>query len=238
MYLLLDLVSWPNVFYKGRKEKVNQWKSAHAIDTSARTLEEALVGADVFVGLSVSGILKPSFLKKMNSDPIIFAMANPDPEIMPDEAKKVSPSAIIATGRSDLPNQVNNVLGFPYIFRGALDVRSKVINEEMKTAAALAIAKLAREDVPDEVVAAMGGDRPHYGKDYIIPSTFDPRLITVIPAAVAKAAMDSGVARKNIDNFEFYKEQLKQRLDPTVTIMQGINSYIKKNQKKKFIIIV
>ena len=140
--------------------------------------------------------------------------------------------AIVATGRSDYPNQVNNLIGFPYIFRGALDVRSKTINEEMKVAAAKAIAELAREDVPDEVVAAMGGERPHYGKDYIIPSTFDPRLISVIPAAVAKAAMDSGVARKKIENFDIYKDQLKQRLDPTVTIMQGINSYIKKNQKR------
>ena len=140
--------------------------------------------------------------------------------------------AIIATGRSDYPNQVNNLIGFPYMFRGALDVRAKTINEEMKVAAANAIAKLTREDVPDEVVAAMGGDRPHYGKDYIIPSTFDPRLISVIPAAVAKAAMTSGVARKDIDDFEIYKEQLKQRLNPSLTIMQGINSYIKKNPKR------
>ena len=168
----------------------------------------------------------------MANNPIIFACANPDPEITPEEINEVRDDAIIATGRSDYPNQVNNLIGFPYIFRGALDVRSKIINEEMKVAAAKAIAKLAREDVPDEVVAAMGGERPHYGKDYIIPSTFDPRLISVIPAAVAKAAIESGVARKNIDDFEVYKDQLKQRLDPTVTIMQGINSFIKKNQKK------
>lgn len=168
----------------------------------------------------------------MAKNPIIFACANPDPEITPEEIEEVRNDAIIATGRSDYPNQVNNLIGFPYIFRGALDVRSKTINEEMKIAAAHAIAKLAREDVPDEVVAAMGGDRPHYGKDYIIPSTFDPRLISIIPSAVAKAAMDTGVARKKIENFEIYQEQLKQRLDPTVTIMQGINTYVKKNPKK------
>ena len=156
----------------------------------------------------------------MAKNPIIFACANPDPEILPEEIEEVRSDAIIATGRSDYPNQVNNLIGFPYIFRGALDVRSKTINEEMKVAAADAIAKLTREDVPDEVVSAMGGERPHYGKNYIIPSTFDPRLISVIPAAVAKAAMDSGVARKDIDDFEIYKEQLKQRLNPSLTIMQ------------------
>jgi malate dehydrogenase (oxaloacetate-decarboxylating)(NADP+) len=168
----------------------------------------------------------------MSENPIIFACANPDPEITPEEIEEVRDDAIIATGRSDYPNQVNNLIGFPYIFRGALDVRSKTINEDMKVAAAKAIAELAREDVPDEVVAAMGGERPHYGKEYIIPSTFDPRLISVIPAAVAKAAMESGVARKPINNFELYKDELKQRLDPTVTIMQGINNYIKKNPKR------
>ena len=171
-------------------------------------------------------------VKKMAKNPIIFACANPDPEITPEEIEEVRDDAIVATGRSDYPNQVNNLIGFPYIFRGALDVRAKTINEEMKVAASLAIAKLAREDVPDEVVAAMGGERPHYGKDYIIPSTFDPRLISIIPAAVAQAAIKTRVARKKIENFEVYKEQLKQRLDPTVTIMQGINNYIKKNQKK------
>jgi len=168
----------------------------------------------------------------MAKNPIIFACANPDPEIKPEEVEEVRSDAIIATGRSDYPNQVNNLIGFPYIFRGALDVRSKTINEEMKIAAAHAIANLAKEDVPDEVVAAMGGERPHYGKEYIIPSTFDPRLISVIPAAVAKAAVETGVARIKIDNFETYKDQLKQRLDPTVTIMQGINNYIKKKPKK------
>ena len=220
------------VIYKGRLAGMDQWKSRHAIETKLRTLEEAIEGADVFLGLSAKGALKKEFVKKMAKDPIIFACANPDPEILPEEIEEVRSDAIIATGRSDYPNQVNNLIGFPYIFRGALDVRSKTINEEMKVAAAKAIAELAREDVPDEVVAAMGGERPHYGKNYIIPSTFDPRLISVIPAAVAKAAMDSGVARKPINDFEIYKDQLKQRLDPTVTIMQGINSYIKKNPKK------
>ena len=227
----ITMVDRTGVIYNGRA-KLNKWKSAHAIDTSNRTLEDAINKADVFLGLSAKGALTKDMVKKMSKDPIIFACANPDPEITPEEIEEVRNDAIIATGRSDYPNQVNNLIGFPYIFRGALDVRSKTINEEMKVAAAQAIAKLAREDVPDEVVAAMGGERPHYGKDYIIPSTFDPRLISIIPAAVAKAAMDSGVARKDIDDFDLYKEQLKQRLDPTVTIMQGINSYIKKNQKR------
>ncbi len=220
------------VIYKGRPDGIDQWKSRYANETKLRTLEEAINGADVFLGLSGKGALKKDNVKKMAKNPIIFACANPDPEITPEEINEVRDDAIIATGRSDYPNQVNNLIGFPYIFRGALDVRSKTINEEMKVAAAKAIAKLAREDVPDEVIAAMGGERPHYGKDYIIPSTFDPRLMSVIPSAVAKAAMDSGVARKNIEDFEIYKDQLKQRLDPTVTIMQGINSYIKKNQKR------
>ena len=220
------------VIYRGRTEGMDQWKSAHAIDTKNRTLEEAINGADVFLGLSAKGALKKELVKTMAKNPIIFACANPDPELTPEEIMEVRDDAIIATGRSDYPNQVNNLIGFPYIFRGALDVRATTINEEMKVAAANAIAKLAREDVPDEVVAAMGGDRPKYGKDYIIPSIFDPRLISVIPAAVAKAAMDSGVAKKDIEDFEVYKDQLKQRLDPSVTIMQGINSHIKKNLKK------
>ena len=220
------------VIYRGRTEGMDQWKSAHAVETKKRTLEEAINGADVFLGLSAKGALKKELVKTMAKNPIIFACANPDPEITPEEIMEVRDDAIIATGRSDYPNQVNNLIGFPYIFRGALDVRATTINEEMKVAAANAIAKLAREDVPDEVVAAMGGDRPKYGKDYIIPSTFDPRLISVIPAAVAKAAMDSGVAKKPIKDFEAYKDQLKQRLDPSVTIMQGINSHIKKNQKR------
>jgi len=219
------------VLYRGR-DNLDQWKSAHAIDTKVRTLEEAIDGADVFLGLSKKNILTKDMVKKMAKNPIIFACANPDPEIKPEDVKEVRDDAIIATGRSDYPNQVNNVIGFPYIFRGALDVRAKIINEEMKIAAAHAIAALAREDVPDEVAAAMGGERPRYGKEYIIPSTFDPRLISVIPIAVAKAAIKSGVARKTIKDFEIYKEQLKQRLDPSVTILQGINNQIKKTQKK------
>ena len=227
----ITMVDRTGVIYKGRKN-LNQWKSEHAIETKIRTLDEAIKDADVFLGLSAKGALTKDMVKKMAKNPIIFACANPDPEITPEEIEEVRDDAIIATGRSDYPNQVNNLIGFPYIFRGALDVRSKTINEEMKVAAAHAIANLAKEDVPDEVVAAMGGERPHYGKDYIIPSTFDPRLISVIPTAVAKAAMDSGVARIKIKDFDLYKDQLKQRLDPTVTIMQGVHSYIKKKQKK------
>ena len=219
------------VIYKGRKD-LNIWKSAHATHTKHRKLKDAIEGADVFLGLSSAGALKKEMIKVMAKNPIIFACANPDPEITPEEIEEVRNDAIVATGRSDYPNQVNNLLGFPYIFRGALDVRAKTINEEMKLAAVHAIASLARERVPDEVAAAMGGERPVYGKNYIIPSTFDPRLINVISIAVAKAAIKSGVARKKIENFDLYSEQLKQRLDPSVTIMQGINNQIKKNQKK------
>ena len=227
----ITMVDRKGVIFRGR-DNLNQWKSSHAIDTKDRTLDDAIKNADVFLGLSAKGALTKDMVRKMAKNPIIFACANPDPEITPEEIEEVRDDAIIATGRSDYPNQVNNLIGFPYIFRGALDVRSKTINEEMKVAAAHAIANLAKEDVPDEVVAAMGGERPHYGKEYIIPSTFDPRLISVIPAAVAKAAMETGVARINIENFDTYKDQLKQRLDPTVTIMQGVNNYIKKKQKK------
>ena len=228
----ITMLDKKGVIYKGR-DNLNQWKSAHAIQTKNRTLDQAIKGADVFLGLSAKGILTKKMVKNMAKNPIIFACANPDPEITPEEVNEVRNDAIVATGRSDYPNQVNNLLGFPYIFRGALDVRAKTINEEMKIAAVNAIATLAREDVPDEVAAAMGGgERPKYGKDYIIPSTFDPRLISVIPVAVAKAAIKSGVARKKIKDFEIYKEQLKQRLDPSVTILQGINSQIKKTQKK------
>ena len=227
----ITMVDRKGVIYKGR-ENLNKWKSEHAIETNDRSLTDAIKDADVFLGLSAKGALTKDMVKKMAKNPIIFACANPDPEITPEEIEEVREDAIVATGRSDYPNQVNNLIGFPYIFRGALDVRSKTINEEMKVAAAHAIANLAKEDVPDEVVAAMGGERPHYGKDYIIPSTFDPRLISVIPAAVAEAAIKTKVSRIKIDNFESYKEQLKQRLDPTVTIMQGIHSYIKKKPKK------
>ena len=227
----ITMLDRKGVLYKGR-DNMDQWKSAHAIDTKARTLDDAIEEADVFLGLSSGDVLTKDMVKKMAKDPIIFACANPDPEIKPEDVKEVRDDAIVATGRSDYPNQVNNIIGFPYIFRGALDVRAITINEEMKVAAAHAIATLAKADVPDEVVAAMGGERPHYGKEYIIPSTFDPRLISVIPTAVAKAAIESGVARKKIENFEIYKEQLKQRLDPSVSIMQGINSLIKKTQKR------
>jgi len=227
----LTMLDRKGVIYKGRKG-LNKWKLNHAIETKDRTLNDAIKNTDVFLGLSSAGILKKEMIKKMAKNPIIFACANPDPEITPEEVEKVRNDAIIATGRSDYPNQVNNLIGFPYIFRGALDVRAKTINEEMKVAAANAIASLAKKRVPDEVVAAMGGDRPKYGKNYIIPSTFDPRLISVIPVAVAKAALKSKVARKKIENFEIYSDQLKQRLDPTVTIMQGINSQVKKNQKR------
>ena len=227
----LTMIDRQGVIHKGRKG-LSKWKLNHAIETKNRTLNDAIKNADVFLGLSAAGVLKKEMIKKMAKNPIIFACANPDPEIIPEEVEKVRSDAIVATGRSDYPNQVNNLIGFPYIFRGALDVRAKTINEEMKIAAVNAIASLAKKRVPDEVVAAMGGDRPRYGKDYIIPSTFDPRLISVIPVAVAKAAVKSGVARKKIENFEIYSEQLKQRLDPSVTIMQGINSQIKKNQKK------
>ncbi|MDC2968663.1 NADP-dependent malic enzyme [Candidatus Pelagibacter sp.] len=227
----ITMLDRKGVIYRGR-DNLNQWKSAHAVETKNRTLLDAIDSADVFLGLSAAGALKKEMVKKMAKNPIIFACANPDPEITPEEVEEIRNDAIIATGRSDYPNQVNNLIGFPYIFRGALDVRAKTINEEMKTAAAEAIAKLAREIVPEEVAAAMGGETPSYGKEYIIPSTFDPRLISVIPVAVARAAMSSGVARKNIENFDIYSEQLKQRLDPSVTIMQGINSKIKKNKKR------
>ncbi len=227
----ITMIDRKGVIHRGRDD-LNQWKSAHAIETNNRTLDDAIKDADVFLGLSAAGALKKEMVKKMAKNPIIFACANPDPEITPEEIEEVRDDAIVATGRSDYPNQVNNLIGFPYIFRGALDVRAKTINEEMKTAAAKAIAELAREIVPEEVAAAMGGETPSYGKEYIIPSTFDPRLISVIPVAVARAAMESGVARKNIENFEIYSELLKQRLDPSVTIMQGINSQIKKTKKR------
>jgi len=228
----ITMIDRKGVIYKGRNN-LNHWKLAHSIKSKNRTLEQAIKGVDVFLGLSAKGVLTKKMVKSMTKKPIIFACANPDPEITPEEVSEVRKDAIVATGRSDYPNQVNNLIGFPYIFRGALDVRAKTINEEMKVAAANAIASLAREDVPDEVAAAMGGgERPKYGKEYIIPSTFDPRLISVIPIAVAKAAIKSGVARKKIKDFEIYKEQLKQRLDPSVTILQGINNQIKKTQKK------
>ena len=219
------------VVYQGRKEYMDQWKAPHAIDTKLRTLEEAMVGADVFLGLSVAGIVNQDMIKSMAKNPIIFAMANPDPEITPEEIKEARNDAIIATGRSDYANQVNNVLGFPYIFRGALDVRARNVNEEMKLACAHALADLARQDVPEEVAAAYHGQRPKYGPDYIIPAPFDPRLISEIPPYVAQAAMDTGVARKPIEDMEAYKKSLAQRQDPTAAILQGITSSVVQNPK-------
>jgi malate dehydrogenase (oxaloacetate-decarboxylating)(NADP+) len=207
------------VIYQGREKGMDQWKSAHAAKTETRTLEEALVGADIFLGLSAKGALTPSFIEKMAPSPIIFAMANPDPEITPPEAKAIRPDCIVATGRSDYPNQVNNVLGFPFIFRGALDVRATAINEEMKIAAAHAIAELARAQVPEEVAAAYGGRASSFGREYIIPAPFDPRLMEVVPAAVAKAAMDSGVATRPILDMDEYRTILRARLNPTTSVL-------------------
>lgn len=223
------------VIYKGREQGMSQWKSAHAADTDARSLEEAMDGADCFIGLSVKGAVTKSMVKSMAADPIIFAMANPDPEITPEEVREARSDAIMATGRSDYPNQVNNVLGFPYIFRGALDVRARTINEEMKVAAARAIADLAREDVPDEVAAAYHGSRPTFGKDYIIPAPFDPRLISHVPPYVAEAAMESGVARKPIADMDKYKASLARRLDPTAAILQGIQDEVRSVDRKTIV---
>jgi len=219
------------VIYRGRETGMDQWKSAHAIDTAARSLEEALVGADIFLGLSAAGALKPEYVARMADQPIIFAMANPEPEIRPEQAKAVRPDAIIATGRSDYPNQVNNVLGFPFIFRGALDVRATAINEEMKIAAANAIAQLAREQVPEEVAAAYG-KKHQFGTDYIIPAPFDPRLMEIVSSAVAKAAMDTGVAQKPIDDFDAYRHSLKARLNPTTSVLTQVYEQVKANPKR------
>lgn len=220
------------VIYKGRKQGMNQWKSAHASDTDARTLAEALEGADAFFGLSVKGAVTQDMVEKMAPKPIIFAMANPDPEITPEDVKAVRPDAITATGRSDYPNQINNVLGFPYIFRGALDVRASTINDEMKVACANALAELAREDVPDEVAAAYSGRRLRYGPDYIIPAPFDPRLIFSIPPAVAEAAMASGVARRPIIDMSDYANELSARLDPTASSLQVICDKVRGNPRR------
>ena len=219
------------VIHKGRDD-LDQWKSAHAVDTDRRTLKEALAGADVFLGLSAAGALKPEMVMDMAPSPIIFAMANPDPEITPPEAKAARPDAIVATGRSDYPNQVNNVLGFPFIFRGALDVRATGINEEMKIAAAHALAELARETVPEEVAAAYGGISHHFGPDYIIPAPFDPRLIEIVPCAVAQAAMDSGVAQKPIKDMRAYRQQLRARLNPTASVLSLAYEAARSNPKR------
>ncbi|RWR47327.1 NADP-dependent malic enzyme [Sinirhodobacter ferrireducens] len=217
------------VIWQGRTEGMNQWKSAHAAKTDARTLEEAMVGADVFLGVSAKGAVTPEMVAKMADNPVIFAMANPDPEITPEEAHGVRPDAIVATGRSDYPNQVNNVLGFPYLFRGALDIHARAINDEMKIACAKALAELAREDVPDEVAIAYGR-KLTFGRDYIIPTPFDPRLIHVIPPAVAKAGMDTGVARRPIIDMDAYVLGLKTRMDPTASILQGIQARARQAQ--------
>ena len=227
----LILCDTKGVIYQGRTEGMNQWKSAYAIKTSKRTLAEAMVGADVFVGLSVKGAVTKEMVKSMAAKPIIFALANPDPEITAEEVAQVRDDAIMATGRSDYPNQVNNILGFPFIFRGALDVRASAINMEMKIAAAHALAALAREDVPDEV-AALYGARPKFGPDYIIPVPFDPRLIWTIPPAVAKAAMDTGVARKPITDMDAYRHQLNARRDPVAGTLVQVYAKLRRSPKR------
>ena len=223
------------VIYHGRPTGMNQWKSAHAIDTDKRTLAEALVGADVFLGLSAKGAVTQEMVKTMAAKPIIFAMANPDPEITPEEVYAVRPDAIVATGRSDYANQVNNVLGFPYIFRGAMDVRARRVNMEMKIACANALAALAREDVPDEVAAAYHGMQLKFGPQYIIPTPFDPRLLSYIPPFVAQAAMDTGVARKPIEDMDAYRASLAQRLDPTAAFLQKLQGAVLKAPKKRIV---
>ncbi|KAB2872211.1 MAG: NADP-dependent malic enzyme [Bauldia sp.] len=228
----VTLCDTKGVVYKGREEGMNQWKSAHAVVTDARTLADAMTDADVVFGLSAKGALTPEMIASMAPNPIIFAMANPDPEITPEEVAEVRDDAIMATGRSDYANQVNNVLGFPYIFRGALDVRATTINDAMKVAAANALAMLAREDVPDEVAAAYQGVRPKFGPAYIIPVPFDPRLISEIPAAVAQAAMDSGVARKPIEDMAAYRVQLSARRDPIVGTLQRIFQRVRRAPKR------
>jgi malate dehydrogenase (oxaloacetate-decarboxylating)(NADP+) len=220
------------VIYQGRKEGMNQWKSAHAANTEARTLADAMKGADIFFGLSVKDAVTQDMAKSMADKPIIFAMANPDPEITPEDVRAVRDDAIIATGRSDYPNQINNVLGFPYIFRGALDVRASTINDDMKIAAAFALADLAREDIPDEVDKAYGGRRLRYGPDYIVPVPFDPRLIVSVPLAVARAAMDSGVANHPRADLEAYRQELSGRLDPTASRLQATFELVRANPRR------
>ena len=219
------------VIYQGRTEGMNQWKSAHAVATDLRTLDEAMKGADVFLGVSAKGAVTPEMVKSMAANPVIFAMANPDPEITPEDAQSVREDAIVATGRSDYPNQVNNVLGFPYLFRGALDIHARAINDEMKIACAHALAALAREEVPDEVAMAYGR-KLNFGRDYIIPTPFDPRLIHRVPPAVAKAGMDAGVARRPIVDMEGYELQLKSRMDPTASILRSINTRARAAQSR------
>ena len=229
------MVDRAGVIYEGRTEGMDQFKSAFAVKTKKRTLAEAFEGADVFMGLSAKGTVTQAMVKSMAKDPMIFPMANPDPEITPEEIREVRTDAIIATGRSDYPNQINNVLGFPYIFRGALDVRARTINEEMKVAAAQALAQLAREDVPDEVAAAYAGARPSFGRDYIIPAPFDPRLIWYVPPLVAQAAMDTGVARKPIADMQAYRDSLAQRLDPAAAFLQRVYGKVRSETRKRIV---
>ncbi len=219
------------VIYKGRKEGMNPYKERFAQETELRTLEEALVGADVFVGLSIANCVTKDMVRSMADKPIIFAMANPDPEITYEDAKAARPDVIMATGRSDYPNQVNNVLGFPFIFRGALDVRAMAINDEMKVAAAKALAGLAKEDVPDSVCRAYDVEHLEFGPEYIIPKPFDPRVLLWEAPAVAKAAMDSGVARLKID-IEKYKEQLEARLGRLREVTRFMINKAKRSPKR------
>ncbi|MDZ4060717.1 MAG: phosphate acyltransferase, partial [Brevundimonas sp.] len=228
------IVDRDGVIYKGR-DNVDQWKAAHATDTPHRTLAEAMVGADVVLGLSAKGAITKEMVASMAPNPIIFAMANPDPEITPEDVASVRSDAIMATGRSDYVNQVNNVLGFPYIFRGALDVRARRVNHEMKVACAQALAALAREDVPDEVAMAYRGRKLRFGPDYIIPSPFDPRLIWYIPPFVAQAAMDTGVARKPIEDMDAYRTELRSRLDPSAALMQNISGAVRAAPNKRVV---
>jgi malate dehydrogenase (oxaloacetate-decarboxylating)(NADP+) len=229
------MVDRSGVIYEGRTEGMDQFKSGFAVKTKKRTLAEAFEGADVFMGLSAKGTVTQAMVKSMAKNPMIFPMANPDPEITPEEIREVRTDAIIATGRSDYPNQINNVLGFPYIFRGALDVRARTINEEMKVAAAQALAQLAREDVPDEVAAAYAGARPSFGPDYIIPAPFDPRLIWYVPPLVAQAAMDTGVARKPIADMQAYRDSLAQRLDPAAAFLQRVYGKVRSETRKRIV---
>jgi malate dehydrogenase (oxaloacetate-decarboxylating)(NADP+) len=228
----VTLCDTKGVVYQGRTAGMNQWKSAHAVATDKRTLADAMVDADIFFGLSAKGALTPEMVTTMAPNPIIFAMANPDPEITPEDALAARPDAIVATGRSDYPNQVNNVLGFPYIFRGALDVHAKTINMEMKIAAVRALAQLAREDVPDDVARAYQGERPRFGREYLIPVPFDPRLISIVPPAVAQAAMETGVARKPIIDMEAYRAELSARRDPVAGLMQAIMDRVRRHPKR------
>ncbi|WP_292230920.1 NADP-dependent malic enzyme [Brevundimonas sp.] len=223
------------VVYKGREHGMDQWKAAHATDTPFRTLAEAMVGADVVLGLSAKGAITKEMVASMAPNPIIFAMANPDPEITPEDVQSVRSDAIIATGRSDYVNQVNNVLAFPYLFRGALDVRARRVNHEMKVACAQALAALAREDVPDEVAAAYRGRKLKFGPDYIIPTPFDPRLIWYIPPFIAQAAMDTGVARVQIEDMDAYRNALRSRVDPSAALMQKINSAVRGGPDKRIV---